>query len=97
MSRETSMRPSRPTLLPTAALELLDRGAVRDAIREVAPTITGPDAELLELLDAIGSEAVNTLHLAGSELSQAVDRDLQTSRTWQSGLGSWSRRKSSAA
>jgi hypothetical protein len=95
MSRNISMRPSRPTLLPTAALELLDRGAVRDAIRDVAPPITGPDAELLELLDAIGSEAMNTLHLAGSDLSLAVDRDLHTSRTWRSGFGP--RRKSNAA
>jgi hypothetical protein len=96
MSRETSMRPSRPTLLPTAALELLDRGAVRDAIREVAPAIAAPDAELLELLDALGAEAINTLHLSGGDVAQAVERDLHSSSSWLAGFGSASRWKPAA-
>ena len=87
MSRLSQLRPSRPTLLPTAAFDLFDRSAVRDAMRETTPAIApaDPALELLDVLDALGGEAMNTLHLAGSDLALAVDRDLHTSSHWLAG------------
>lgn len=86
MSRLTHIRNSRPSLLPTAVFDLFDRSAVRDALRETAPMTTpvpiDGTLELLEVLDALGGEALNTLHLQGSDLALAVDRDLHTSSAW---------------
>ena len=89
MSRLT-LRPSRPSLLPTAAFDLFDRSAVRDAMRESAPvdTSAAPTIEMLEVLDALealGGEGLNTLHLSGPDLALAVDRDLHTSSSWLAG------------
>lgn len=89
MSRLT-LRPSRPSLLPTAAFDLFDRGAVRDAMRESTPAdaTSGPTIEMLEVLDALdalGGEGLNTLHLTGADLALAVDRDLATSSSWLAG------------
>ncbi|HYD53300.1 MAG TPA: hypothetical protein VEA99_11755 [Gemmatimonadaceae bacterium] len=87
MSRLTSRRPSRATLLPTAVFDLFDRGAVRDALRDtVTPTSSVDDAvDILEVLDALGAEGMNTLHLTGGDLALAVDRDLHTSSSWLAG------------
>lgn len=86
MSRLSHLRTSRPTLLPTAVFDLFDRSALRDALRETVPSPTplplDGTLEMLDVLDALGGEAMNTLHLAGSDLALAVDRDLHTSSAW---------------
>jgi len=86
MSRRKHIRIARPTLLPTAVFDLFDRTAVRDALRDAtpaaAPTPLDGTLEMLDVLDALGGEAMNTLHLAGSDLALAVDRDLHTSTAW---------------
>ena len=88
MSRLSRHQLSRPSLLPTAVLALFDRHALRDALcdvqreTELAPTPLDGTLEMLDVLDALGGEAMNTLHLAGSDLALAVDRDLHTSSAW---------------
>ena len=72
-------------MMPTVFLPDLDRVAVNDALqsnREMDALLVADALEMIDVLDALSAESLNTGHIDPEILLLLVDADLATSSVW---------------
>ena len=97
--RSTSRPAARPQLYPTIFLERGDQLAVRDALDALPDEVEARERliDSIDMLDALGAEALNVLHLPPDELRLAAEADLQACTVWLTAALYEAMRRTSAA